>query len=113
MAKLASGRHGMSRLTFRFGPSRASDRRVGWWAICGDLPTDYCSAGADCRHPRLAVKKIAEEWRDAVSAIKPGDTTIGDTDLSVSLAPLLEARTKMLLEFAADPNIWPDQPLVQ
>ncbi len=28
---------------------------VGWWAICGDLPTDYVSA-ANIKHPREAVR---------------------------------------------------------
>jgi hypothetical protein len=80
---------------------------VGWWAISGDLPTDYCSAH-DCRHPRLAVKKFAEQWRSAVEAIKPGDATLGDTSLPISLAPLLAKRADLLLQFVADNSLWPE-----
>jgi len=80
---------------------------VGWWALCGDLPTDYCSA-EDCRHPRLAMQKIAEEWHDAVQTSKPGDATLGDTSLPISLAPLLEKRAELLLRWVRDDSVWPD-----
>jgi Domain of unknown function (DUF4826) len=35
---------------------------VGWWAICGDLPTDYVSAET-IKEPRDAVRSIAEVAR--------------------------------------------------
>ena len=31
---------------------------VGWWVLCGDLPTDYVSA-ATIKHPRKAVEAFA------------------------------------------------------
>lgn len=78
---------------------------VGWWVISGDLPTDYCSA-QDCRHPRLAMKRFAEEWTSAIEQTHPGDATIGETGLSVSLLPLLKTRADLLLKFSADDNLW-------
>lgn len=80
---------------------------VGWWAICGDLPTDYCSA-SDCRHPRLAIRKIADEWLKAVSQYKLGDATLGTIGLPVSLAPLLETRANLLAEWADNDSLWPE-----
>lgn len=80
---------------------------VGWWAVCGDLPTDYCSAES-CRHPSLAVKRIAERWNEEISATGPDDSEIGSTGLLVALLPLLQARTKLLLDIRDDDAAWPD-----
>jgi hypothetical protein len=54
------------------------------------------------------MKKIAEEWRDAVLASKPGDATLGDTSLPILLAPILEKRAELLLDWANDDSVWPD-----
>ena len=80
---------------------------VGWWVICGDLPTDYCSAD-DCRHPRLALKKIADSWSTALENFKLSDATIGTTALPASLAPLLRTRTDLLAAMVADQAAWQD-----
>ena len=78
---------------------------VGWWVIAGDLPTDYCSAGG-ARHPKLAIRRIAARWLDAVRATGTNDMEIGETGLPVSLLPLLQARADMLLEFTEDEQLW-------
>jgi hypothetical protein len=80
---------------------------VGWWAISGDLPTDYCSA-QDCRHPRLAMRRFAEQWGAAIRRTRPEDETIDATGLPASLAPLLQARADLLFEFSADDELWKD-----
>ncbi len=80
---------------------------VGWWVICGDLPTDYCSS-ANCRDARSAVRFIAESWKAAAASIRPRDQTIADSGLPVSLAPLLASRAELLLEWTDDPDIWED-----
>ncbi len=82
--------------------------KVGWWAISGDLPADYCSGGAECNHPRLAVKHIAETWRQAVADCKPGDATLGSMGIPAEFAELLASRAQMLLEWVDDPGLWPD-----
>ena len=44
---------------------------VGWWVICGDLPTDYVSRnGLD--HPRDAVRAIARRWVEYVPYLSAG-----------------------------------------
>ncbi len=80
---------------------------VGWWVVCGDLPTDYCSAN-NCRHPRLALQRIAEHWETEIAKTDIDDVEIGQTGLSVGLFSLLEARAKLLLEIAGDDSSWPE-----
>ena len=56
---------------------------VGWWAICGDMPTDYVSA-AKIKHPREAVRAIAQGWREHATLMARGeahaDTQIGQRE---------------------------------
>lgn len=84
---------------------------VGWWVICGDLPTDYVSA-ANIKHPREAIRSIAEEWREQARLMatreRPDDIRIGRSEDWPSLAPLLDARASMLLKLANDDSIWED-----
>jgi hypothetical protein len=53
---------------------------VGWWVICGDLPTDYVSA-ANVKHPREAMRAISERWLELsgymIRGEKHPDTTVG------------------------------------
>ncbi len=88
---------------------------IGWWAICGDLPTDYISA-ADVeppQHPRKAMRVFAQNWLDVVKAWKEGreieNTRIGDASSHNELAPLLESRASLLLEWAEDDSLWEEQ----
>jgi hypothetical protein len=82
---------------------------VGWWVICGDLPTDYISA-AEIKHPREAVRSIAKEWRDQARLMttqdRPDDIRIGRPEDWASLAPLLEARARLLTDLADDDSLW-------
>jgi len=95
----------------------SSDRPewIGWWAITGDLPTDYVSA-ADCeppQHPRKAVRAIAERWRDATEAWGAGreyeGLSIGDASSHQELAPLLASRARLLIEWADDDSFWEEE----
>ena len=84
---------------------------VGWWVICGDLPTDYVSA-ARIKHPRDAIRSIAEQWREQARLMttkeRPADIRIGRPEDWGSLAPLLDARASLLLQFANDDSVWVD-----
>jgi len=81
---------------------------VGWWVIYGNLPTDYCSAD-ECRHPRLALRRLAESWKQALSETMPGAPTIGALGIPSAFAPLLASRAETLLGFAGDDGLWPDE----
>jgi Domain of unknown function (DUF4826) len=82
---------------------------VGWWAISGDLPTDYTTCGPD-RNPREGVKEIAERWRDAAANWAEGkpaqDWSLRASKDQPALAPLLASRAALLLSWAADDSLW-------
>lgn len=82
---------------------------VGWWAICGDLPTDYLSA-ATIKHPRIALLAFAEIWKEVAECMVKGvphpDTSIGPSQPNPELASLLESRSDVLRRFAEDDSLW-------
>lgn len=89
--------------------------RIGWWAICGDLPTDYIYV-ADVdppQHPRKAMRVFADNWLKVVQAWREGreieNTRIGDSSSHGELGPLLESRATLLMEWANDDSLWEDE----
>ncbi|MFN4038756.1 MAG: DUF4826 family protein [Erythrobacter sp.] len=84
---------------------------VGWWAISGDLPTDYVTCAKD-RSPRQAVYDIGRRWRDAAALWAHGkrceNMSLGSQDDEKELAPLLAIRAELLLDFASNDSIWTD-----
>jgi hypothetical protein len=95
--------------------SRHRPEWIGWWAISGDLPSDYISA-ADIeppQHPRKALRAIAERWLEVVGAWKEGRECegfrIAGGQRNRELAPLLEARATLFIEWADDGSYWEDE----
>jgi Domain of unknown function (DUF4826) len=82
---------------------------VGWWAICGDLPTDYLSASTP-RHPRKALREFANTWKEVAASMLKGvphpDIRIGPPQSQSELAELLGNRSEVLLRFADDDSFW-------
>jgi hypothetical protein len=54
--------------------SLAAPGAVGWWVICGDLPTDYISS-ADATTPRDAVRCFGASWRVVGARMVAGEET--------------------------------------
>ena len=88
---------------------------IGWWAICGDLPTD-CISSADVeppQHPRKAMRVFAQNWLDLVEAWREGrdreSSRIGDSSSRKTLGPLLESRATLLMEWAVNDSLWEEQ----
>lgn len=83
--------------------------RIGWWAISGDLPTDYMSA-ASGYHPRDAMRYLARHWHEIADCMKRGvthpDTKMGTPELWPTMAPLLEKRAAILADWAEDDSLW-------
>lgn len=82
---------------------------VGWWVICGDLPTDYVSAQT-IKHPRDAMRALANRWAPAAERMArgeaPEDFSLGQPEDWPTLAPLLASRAALLQDFAADDAMW-------
>lgn len=86
---------------------------VGWWVLCGDLPTDYVSAEG-IGHPREALRVIARRWQAYCADVRAGSIPSGFeiravTESPAELLPLLESRAQTLAEWAADDAIWSDE----
>src|SRR5262249_41902889 len=68
---------------------------VGWWAISGDLPTDYTTCGPE-RHPREGMRDIAARWKHAAEYWAENGSvdwlSIGASEDRATIAPLLAAR---------------------
>jgi hypothetical protein len=84
---------------------------VGWWVICGDLPTDYISA-EKIKHPREVARAIGERWSEVSAYMQRGeehpDMSIGSAEDARELVPLLRDRAAILLDWAADDAVWPE-----
>ncbi len=83
--------------------------QVGWWAISGDLPTDYISAST-ADHPRKALLAFADAWKEIASHMLMGvphpDTSFGPPERNPEFASLLEKRCETLRRFSEDDSIW-------
>ena len=86
---------------------------VGWWAISGDLPTDYVACGPE-RTPRAAMREFALRWKKAAAAMaegrEPDEVAVGRLGDAATLAPLLDSRAEILLGWANDDAVWEDDP---
>lgn len=90
--------------------SRLEPGWVGWWVVCGDLPTDYVSAD-EIKHPREVLQAISDRWRryceSVRSGAKPAESSIGSARTGPGdLLSLLEARATMLASWARDDSNW-------
>jgi hypothetical protein len=82
---------------------------VGWWAISGDLPTDYTTCGPE-RHPREGIRDIATRWKHAAECWARNGSVdrfrIGAAEDMATIAPPLAVRAELLLSFASDDALW-------
>jgi hypothetical protein len=82
---------------------------VGWWVICGDLPTDIISSDK-FEHPRDALRAIAQRWLDIAAFMKRGEThpaaKVGTAFNQAELMPLLEKRGAILLNWSNEDACW-------
>ncbi len=87
--------------------SKAYPDQVGWWAISGDLPTDYMTAG-DQRSTGDVLIAFAKLWRAAAERMRGGEQSegysVGDPSRAKQLAPLLQSRADLLHEWGEESN---------
>jgi hypothetical protein len=83
--------------------SKADPDQVGWWAISGDLPTDYVVAASHIRSSGDVLIAFAQQWRAAAEQMKVGKHlagyVVGDPSRGIELAPLLRSRADLLQGF--------------
>ena len=86
--------------------------RIGWWAISGDLPTDYMNSDSGY-HPRDALRHFSAEWLSVAEHMRRGvehpRTKIGRPELWPTMAPILEQRSDILKDYADRDDFWEDQ----
>lgn len=81
--------------------SKANSDLIGWWAISGDVPTDYMTAIRELRSTADVLSAFSAEWTKAAMAMSRGEYAgIGNPDDIAELAPLLRTRAAMLQEFS-------------
>ena len=82
---------------------------IAWWAISGDLPTDYMSSISGY-HPRDALRHFSAEWLSVAGAMARGEahprTKMGTPELWPTMAPLLRSRAAILRDYADDESLW-------
>lgn len=92
--------------------SAARPEWVGWWVICGDLPTDYVSADA-IKHPRDAMRAISKRWLEVSGYMSRGEkhptVNIGSPDTWPTLGPILGSRAETLAKWVNDESAWEDE----
>ena len=89
-------------------PGRTSGER-SFWAIAGDLPTDFVSADT-LPNARSAVLALAERWLAVAGYMAKGlrhpTISIGSGERSAELASLLQSRATLLADWARDDELW-------
>jgi Domain of unknown function (DUF4826) len=87
--------------------SKRNPDQVGWWAISGDLPTDYITASNEKSTGDVLIS-FAQEWRPLAENMAKGESLpdyhIGDSSEASSLAPLLLKRAEFLRHLGEDMN---------
>jgi hypothetical protein len=81
----------------------------GWFAIAGDLPTDYVSSDI-ARDARAALRHFSRLWREVAECMARGEAhpecRIGSPESWPNLHDLLRRRAELLGEFAEDDGLW-------
>ena len=81
----------------------------GWWAISGDLPTDYLIA-ADATTARGALREFARRWAEVSACMLRGEehptVKIGTEGNRRELGDLLQRRAEIIQQWADDDTMW-------
>jgi hypothetical protein len=92
-------------------PVRSATARgaVGWWAVSGDVPTDYVSA-RDVPDARHALAAFAARWHEVADQMARGEArpalTGGEPPDWPTLSALLRRRADALARWAGDATVW-------
>jgi hypothetical protein len=89
--------------------SRKFPGSIGWWAVSGDLPTDYVSS-TGIGDARAAMRAFSRRWQELADDMLRGrthpDSVIGTPDQWPELGKLLKSRADLFSDWADDESIW-------
>jgi len=89
--------------------SLAEPGAIGWWAISGDLPTDYLS-GVDATDAREAMCAFAHRWHEISAYLLRGEQhpteKIGPPGREREFGDLLSRRAGILEDWLNDDEMW-------
>ncbi|MDX1965295.1 MAG: DUF4826 family protein [Pirellulales bacterium] len=81
--------------------SKLNPQLVGWWAISGDVPTDYMAAARELRSIADVLAAFGRLWLQSAEAMSRGEHTgKGKPENAIEVAPLLRVRAEMMQELA-------------
>jgi len=81
--------------------SKANPGLVGWWAISGDVPTDYMTASSKLRSIGDVMTAFGKQWSASAAAMSQGQYMgFGSLKETARIAPLLQSRAALLIDFA-------------
>src|SRR5579871_3635872 len=96
-------------VSIRIVESMTTPGATGWWAISGDLPTDYLS-GNDAANARDAMAAFASRWHQVSAYMLRGErhptVTIGPPGKEREFGDLLSRRAGILENWANDDKMW-------
>jgi hypothetical protein len=79
---------------------------VGWWAVSGDVPTDYVAA-RDVPDARHALAAFAARWHQAAEQMAGAAAPSADEPADLrTLSALLRGRADALARWAGDASVW-------
>ncbi len=86
---------------------------IGYWVICGDLPTDALP-GHGVDNPRDAMRAFGKRWQHHAQALEGGEVPqawrhLSDSDL-LKLGGQFRKRGPVLIVWADDDSAWPAEP---
>ena len=83
---------------------------MGYWVICGDLPTDVVTFSEEIDDPRKAMNHFADTWSEVADQMLKGkphpDVKIGTPDEWPELGKHLKPRAIMLKKIVEDDENW-------
>jgi hypothetical protein len=99
--------------------SKKAPRRIGWWVISGDLPTDRIDGG-EARNPREALRAFSRQWYDLSGHMLRGEEhphlKVGTPDRWPELGDLLiyfqEMSRRATKFWKAGRHSWPPPPIM-
>ncbi len=82
---------------------------IGWWAIAGDVPTDYISA-TEAATPREACEAFAKRWAEISKYLVVGEEhptiKIGTPENRKQIGDVLGSRAKLLQSWTERDEVW-------